>query len=480
MKSKIFKNYLYNVIYQILVFLAPLITAPYLARKLGAELLGTYSYINSVAAIITTIGLIGLYNYGTRQIAYCSTREEMTCTFWEIMLLRSLFLIPGVFLYLIIAYFTHYFTLFLLYGFWFFAIYIDVSWLYVGIEDMKPAVIKNIFAKTLCILGIFIFVKENSDLWKYVLLISLSTFIANLLVWISLKKYIDAPKIHREKLIQHILGGFQLFLPQVTTTLYMQIGKIMLKWFTSSSQVSFYDQAEKITNIPLAFITVLSTVMMPRIASEFSKNEKSAMELHLNSAVDYSLFMALPMMFGMAGVASTLIPWYLGAEFIPCINAIYFLSPVIIFNSLSGVSGNQYFTATNQINILMKAYVTATVINITFNAILIPHFGYAGAAATTLLSSLVSILIQYYYMKRQVRIKVFKPFVYKYLVFSVVMFSVVYLVGRSMGISILTTATQIGVGTLSYLIMLLLSRDKRLKSLLLKINFMKCKKNIET
>ena len=38
--GKIAKNYVYNAAYQILVLIAPIVTAPYLARVLGADHLG--------------------------------------------------------------------------------------------------------------------------------------------------------------------------------------------------------------------------------------------------------------------------------------------------------------------------------------------------------------------------------------------------------------------------------------------------------
>ena len=44
MNSKIIKNYLYNLSYQILVLLAPLITTPYISITLGASGIGIYGY----------------------------------------------------------------------------------------------------------------------------------------------------------------------------------------------------------------------------------------------------------------------------------------------------------------------------------------------------------------------------------------------------------------------------------------------------
>ena len=38
------KNFIYNVLYQILILIIPLITMPYVSRTLGADGIGIYSY----------------------------------------------------------------------------------------------------------------------------------------------------------------------------------------------------------------------------------------------------------------------------------------------------------------------------------------------------------------------------------------------------------------------------------------------------
>ena len=65
--GKLAKNYFYNICYQILVLVAPIVTAPYLARVLGAELLGVSNYVVTVASVFTTLGLLGLQNYAIRE-----------------------------------------------------------------------------------------------------------------------------------------------------------------------------------------------------------------------------------------------------------------------------------------------------------------------------------------------------------------------------------------------------------------------------
>ena len=67
---KVIKNYLYNVVYQILVLLVPLITVPYVSRVLGPDLVGINSYTNSWMTFFLLIGQMGIALYGNREVAY--------------------------------------------------------------------------------------------------------------------------------------------------------------------------------------------------------------------------------------------------------------------------------------------------------------------------------------------------------------------------------------------------------------------------
>ena len=63
------KNFIYNSAYSILNMGLPLVTAPYLARIIGAEGTGIYAYSFSIAQFVILIAKLGLTNYGTREIA---------------------------------------------------------------------------------------------------------------------------------------------------------------------------------------------------------------------------------------------------------------------------------------------------------------------------------------------------------------------------------------------------------------------------
>lgn len=464
--GKIAQNYFYNVCYQLLVLIAPIITAPYLARVLGAGNLGIYSYVNSSGNIITTVTLLGIYAYGNRQTAYVRENKcTLTSTFWEIEAVRLILGTIGTLVYIGYSVCNKtYNVYFLIYYPYILAQFIDCSWLYVGLEDMKPAVIKNAVTKLINIAGIFIFVKKKDDIWIYIAMLAATTLFANISIYTQLPKYIGKLKINRKRIPHHIKGSLNLFLPQVASLFYLQVDKVMLTWLTGrTEQVSFYDQAEKIVTIPLSVITVISTVMMPRIANEYKKNHKQTIENLLLMAGKFALCLAMPMMLGIFCIAGKFIPWYLGTEFQPTSTAIMVLSPIIVLNSLSGISGNQFFTATDQTTVLMKAYVSAAGMNVVANAVLIPHFGYVGAAAATVMSSLCSVIIQYHYMFKQLKVQRLILYAGKYFTGAVIMSGVIFLIGYVMKATAVTTVIQILIGGGIYFVFLLIVKDEMLK-----------------
>ena len=137
------------------------------------------------------------------------------------------------------------------------------------------------------------------------------------------------------------------------------------------------------------------------------------------------------------------------------------LTPIILLNTLTGISGKQYFTATNQTRILLKADVAAAIMNIFINFLLIPQYGYVGAAIATVCGECVGglLITQYYYLKKQVNIRNLCCYSIKYLVGALIMAFCIFLFTRKMHASPLTTFLQILIGAATYFIYLLVIKD---------------------
>ena len=71
MKKSIIKNYIYNLSYQILVLLLPLITTPYISRVLGPENVGIYSFTISIVTYFTLFGSLRSGNVWAKGNCVC-------------------------------------------------------------------------------------------------------------------------------------------------------------------------------------------------------------------------------------------------------------------------------------------------------------------------------------------------------------------------------------------------------------------------
>jgi O-antigen/teichoic acid export membrane protein len=66
---KVLKNYAYNLSYQLLVIILPIITTPYVTRVFSSNDLGTYGYFNSIVTYFILLATLGVANYGTKEIS---------------------------------------------------------------------------------------------------------------------------------------------------------------------------------------------------------------------------------------------------------------------------------------------------------------------------------------------------------------------------------------------------------------------------
>ena len=84
------RNYAYNLSYQLLAILVPLVTTPYVTRVLGPEKLGDYAYTSAMVSYFGIVAALGTVTYAQREVAcYQKAREERSRTFYEILFLEA-------------------------------------------------------------------------------------------------------------------------------------------------------------------------------------------------------------------------------------------------------------------------------------------------------------------------------------------------------------------------------------------------------
>lgn len=465
-EKNVTKNYIYNLIYQIMVMILPLITTPYLSRVIGAEGIGIYSYTLSIVTYFVLFGSLGTAMYAQREIAYVQDDEyKRSKNFWEIFILRAI----SITISMIIFYFVFgrkgeyslYYKILLLE---IFANIFDISAFFQGMEEFKKVIKRNLIIKVISIISIFIFIKSENDIEKYLLIYSLSTLIGNISLWWYLPKYIIKIKVKSLDFKKHIKPTIVLFIPQIATQIYTVLDKTMIgAMIQNKAEVGYYEQSQKIVKLLLTIVTSLGTVMLPRIANKFASGKKEEIKSNINTSFNFVYFLSIPMCFGIILIAKDLIPWFLGDGFEKAIYIIYVISPIILLIGLSNVIGIQYLLPTKRQKQYTLSVISGAITNLIFNLIFIVRFQSIGAAIATTIAETTVTGLQFYFIRKEYDLKLIFKMSFKYIVSSIVMFITVLFVNKiilnNLGI-VTRMALDVLIGTITYLIILIILKDE--------------------
>lgn len=453
---KLIKNYLYNIGYQLFVIILPLITIPYVSRVLGSNGIGINAYTNSIIQYFILIGSIGINLYGNRTIAYHrDNRKNMSQIFWEIAILRIICIIISYALFLIFLHFNDTYQIYYFYqSFFIIAAGFDISWLFMGIEDFRKTVLRNMFVKIASLISVFLFVKNDTDIGTYILILSLSTLLGNLTLWPYLKKIVDLPVIKKLNLWRHFMPSLTLFVPQIATQVYLVLNKTMLGAMEGVESAGYYENSDKIVKVILAIITATGTVMLPRVANTFAKGDREKVHQYLYKSFDFVSSICFPMALGLAAIAPKFSIWFLGDDFAITGKIISILSLVIIFIGWSNVLGTQYLLPTNQTKYYTISVICGAITNLALNIPLISNFGIFGAVISTVCSELSVTAVQLFFVRNSLKISQLFFGKWKYLFSALVMFVVIRLLHVLLPGNIVYFAIEVSLGIVIYLLLL--------------------------
>lgn len=451
--SSIKKNLIYNVVYQLLAIVLPLVTTPYISRVLGADGVGIYSYSYTVANYFMLVAMLGVKNHGNRSVA--AVRDDpraLSRTFWEIYGLQALCSAVALIAYL--GYATvlerEHRLVFLIQSIYVLTGMLDISWLFFGLEKFKLTVSRNILMKLMTLVCIFLFVKTPEDLWVYTLILVLGTFFSQSYLWLYLKNEVRWHRPTLSQMLTHLKPELILFIPVIAVSLYKMMDKIMLRQMSSYQQVGFYESSEKILNIPSGIITALGTVMLPRMANLAAKSQTQKSERYIHDSMLFVMFLSGGMAFGIAGIAQVLVPVFLGQEYLPCIGLLKVLSPTVLFISWANVIRTQHLIPNKKDRSYIISVLLGAVVNLIANALLIPRLSAIGAAIGTLLAEIAVCVSQTLMVRQDLPIKQYLKLCLPMLIPGVCMYGLLELILPLFSSQILAIVAGVGIGGLFY------------------------------
>lgn len=467
-EKSIKKNYVFNVLAQIVNIALPLITVPYVSRVLGPKGVGINSYTSAIVQYFALIGCLGLTTYGNRQIAYVrDDKEKMSRTFWSLVLLRMCTLGIALILYILIFGMNkQYGNVYLIQAVAIISVIFDISWLFMGNEDFKSLFTRGLLVKILCLVGIFVFVKDENDLWKYILLNNGIILLGNLVMWIYVPKMVHKVKRSEIDIRPHILPAAKLFIPTIATQLAQLIDKTMLGAISTEVQTGYYEQSLKITGFTISLVTALGTVMLPRMSNAFANGRKEEMNKYFNTSLKAVSFIAVPMAFGIAGISNEFVPWFFGPKFTDVKLLLMILSIQMFFIAINNVLGMQYLVPRNKNKEYTMAILMGALTNCLINLVLINKFNALGACVATVIAEIVITISELKIIKSDIAFKEYLRCLIKYVISAIFMYIIVRVIGSFMGAGVFTTIIQGIIGIIIYEIMLIILKDELNSSIL--------------
>ena len=479
MKKTVTRNYIYNLLYHVFAMLTPLITTPYIARTLKAEAIGIFSYITAITGYCILLCSLGITLYGEREIAYTSDNKyNRTKVLKEILFLR--------FITMIISLIIYYF-LFIRHGeyqlyFKIFSIEIignifDISFFYQGMEEIKKIVKRNFIIKILSIIGIFIFIKSPNDLYKYILIYCLTTLFGNILLWIPLKKYICKVSYKDLNIIRNLKASLKFFIPQIAVETYFLLDKTMLGIILHDmTEVGYYDLSQKLVRIFLVVITALNGVISPRIARLYSNNDNIKIKEYIYKCFNFIFMYSFPIILGLIAVSNKFVPLFFGDGYLKVSNLVYISTFLIVLIGIANILGTDYLLPTKKEMKFTISILCGMFSNLLLNFILINKYKAGGASFATLMSKVVIISVQLYFLRKELNILKILKSSKNYLISSIIMFFVCIIIDNFISNNLICVIIQVLIGIVVYFSILFILKDKFIYEMKRRIiyNIIKC------
>ena len=432
---KVLKNYAYNLSYQLLLIILPIITTPYVTRVFSSNDLGTYSFFNSIVTYFVLLATLGVANYGTKEIS--GNRTIIRKNFWGIYTLQLGATILSLTLYILlcltfslmqnpVAYIL---------GLSLLSKGLDISWLFQGLEDFRKITVRNITVKLVGVIAIFLFIKSASDLYLYVFLLTIFELLGQLSMWLPAKEFIGKPHFDFMYAKRHLKPVILLFLPQIAISLYVSLDSTMLGVLASARDVGIYDQALRLVNILLTLVTSLGSVMLPRVSNLLSSGDHKAVnKMHEMSFLIYNLVI-FPIMAGMLIVNDDFVNFFLGQDFQEARYAIAIMIFRMFFIGWTNIMGIQILIPHNKNKEFMLSTTIPAIVSVGLNLLLLPKLGYIGAAIVSVLTETLVWGIQFFYTHTYLREVPIIGSLIKIIISSGFMYGILLLVKQFLNVS---------------------------------------------
>lgn len=177
---------------------------------------------------------------------------------------------------------------------------------------------------------------------------------------------------------------------------------VLIENFQGSKATGYYNAAYNLVFNCVLFSNVLNTTLYPTLTRQ-SASDPAGLGKSYERALRYLLIVALPLTVGIYMLSDDLIPFLFKEQFLPAADALKILIWVVPLQYVSEFLGYVILIAQRE-KIVARSVVISSLINVAANLMVIPRYGFMGAAVMTLVTEIVLVGQYVFLLRDQLRI----------------------------------------------------------------------------
>lgn len=485
MKQKSIKlNFIMNMILTLSSFIFPLITFPYVSRVLLPVGTGKVSFATSVITYFTMFAQLGIPTYGVRACARVrDNREELTRTAHELLAVN---LVMGLFSYLVLFLALAFVprlrddrSLYLIISLTIVLNAVGMEWLYKALEQYTYITVRSIVFKFVALIAMFLLVHEKQDYVIYGGITILAGSASNIFNFINVHKYIDLKPVGRYHPMRHMKAVLIFFAMACATTIYTNLDSVMLGFIKTDTDVGYYNAAVKIKTILVSIVSSLGTVLLPRASYYVDQGNMKEFRRISRKALNFVFLFAAPLMIYFILYARQGIFFLSGDAYAGSILPMQIIMPTVLLIGLTNTLGIQILVPLGREKVVLYSEIAGAAVDLALNMMLIPRYGAAGAAAGTVAAESAVFLVQLFSLRGE-NVWLFRGIAYGKMIAAIaasmltvgfsryllVTYAASFLAAETTAVYFCELALSASVFFLTYLAVLLLTRETMTREIL--------------
>ena len=458
-------NFIFYAIKTVLSLIFPLITFPYASRVLLPNGIGKINFADSIIAYFVLLASLGINTYAIREGAKVRDDKNKLSTFCQEILIINIFttIISYIILFIMVFHlelFNDYKLLIIIFSATICFNTIGVEWLYGALEEYKYISIRTIIFNILSILLLLIFVKNPNDYIKYAMIQVFASVGSNILNLFNARKYISFKKKEKYNFKKHLKPILIIFGLNIACNIYMNFDKTCLGLISGDESVGLYTASLKIIRMTISVITIVGTILLPRLTYCLEKKEIDKFKILIKKAFNFVFMFSIPSALGIFILSSNIIGLLSGPTYQEADITMKILTLIIPTIGISNLIAVQIFIPFGKEIYSLISSCVAALVNLSINLLLIPHLAQNGAAIGTVVAELFALIFCILLSRKVINLKGITRNIYQYLFSSLSIIIIYYICSIIFSTNILLIISTITLSGIVYFILLYILKNE--------------------